>query len=266
VRVIVVGARGFVGSAVVAEARSRGLTTIARSAEDEPEGDAQAAIVFTSGLASGAAQQPQLAFRRHVYDAARWLAAPHHAFVYVSSTRVYDGAPSTRESTVLAVEPASADPYVSSKIAGESLALASSPHAIVVRLSNVAGPSTRSELFLSDVLRQAARDGVVSLRSTLDSSKDYIDVRDAAAWILDAATARAPRVVNLAAGRNTTHGELLAALAQVTPLRVVVAPGAPTVVVPSIDTAAVQAAFPRRLYDPVAELPGYFAAFQTEKV
>ena len=261
-RLTVVGSRGFIGSAIVAAARARGVVPLERSADDEPEGDPETTIVFASGVASGASADPAFAFRRHVVDAARWLAAPHRTFVYLSSTRVYDGAPSTHEATRLVLDPASTDPYVSSKIAGESLVLASAPDAVVLRLSNVAGPSTRSALFLSDVLRQAARNGVVELRSSLDSAKDYIDVRDVAAWTLDAAASRGPRVLNLATGRNTTHRELLDALAKVTPVRTIVAPGSPTVVVPPIDATRVQGAFPRRLYEPAAELAAYFAPFR----
>jgi nucleoside-diphosphate-sugar epimerase len=260
-RVIVVGARGFVGSALVAEARSRGLDVTPVSAKDVAQGDAGAAIVYASGVASGAASAPELAFRRHVVDAARWAAAPHQRFFYISSTRVYDGAPATTEETPLALQPADADAYVASKIAGEALVLGISPRTHVLRLSNVAGPSLRSGLFLSEILRQAASTGEVALRSALDSAKDYVDVRDVAAWALDAVVGGAPRVLNLAAGRNLTHGALLDALASCTPLRVRVAEGAPSIVVPPIDVTRLHAAFPRTPRDPLAELPGYFAAF-----
>jgi dTDP-4-dehydrorhamnose reductase len=182
--------------------------------------------------------------------------------LYVSSTRVYDGAEATGEGTRIGVLPGVSDPYVSSKIAGECAVLAASPRALVARLSNVAGPSVRSGLFLSDILRQAARDGTVQLRSALTSSKDYVDVRDAAAWTVDLALAGAPRILNLAAGRNLEHGELLDALARVAPLRVVVAEGSPEIIVPSIDAGLAQVTFPRALRDPLVELPGYFKAFQ----
>jgi len=260
--VIVVGARGFVGGAIVAEARARGLAVLERRTDDEAAGDADAAIVYAGGVASGAARDPQLAFRRHVGDAVRWAAVPHRSFVYLSSTRVYDGADATREDARVRVLPGGSDPYVSSKVAGECAVLAVSPRAFVARLSNVAGPSVRSELFLSDILRQAASEGIVRVRSALTSSKDYIDVRDVAAWTVDLALTGGPRILNLAAGRNLAHGELLGVLTRIAPVSVVVADASPEIVVTAIDAGLVQATFPRALRDPLAELPGYFKAFQ----
>ncbi|MGD1067461.1 MAG: hypothetical protein ABR975_11650, partial [Vulcanimicrobiaceae bacterium] len=105
--------------------------------------------------------------------------------------------------------------------------------------------------------------GEVHLRSTLISAKDYIDVRDSAAWTLDIGAAiGTPRVLNLAAGRNITHGAWLEALQALLPVRVVIAPGSPDVVLAPIDVERIQAAFPRTLRDPLAELPDYLSAFR----
>jgi nucleoside-diphosphate-sugar epimerase len=263
-RLVVVGARSFVGGAVVAEGRSRGCEVVERRAEDPADTDASTVVVYVSGVSFGASAQPLVAIRRHVIDAARWVAAPHRRFVYVSSTRVYDGAATTREDAVLAVRPGETDVYISSKVAGESIVLAHDADTVVVRLSNAAGPSTQSRLFLSDVLRQAVETGEVHLRSTLVSSKDYLDVRDAAAWTLDVASAEpgGERVVNVAAGRNIAHGTWLDALGALLPVRVMIAPGSPDVIFAPIDIERIQAAFPRRLRDPIAELPGYLDAFR----
>ncbi len=218
--------------------------------------------MYASGVAFGANAARREAFAAHVADASRWAWAPHAAFVFVSSTRVYDHAASTDEDAVLGVAPAHADAYVASKLAGEALVLGTDERARVVRASNIVGPSVRSGLFLSDIIRQAAQDGVVRLRSALDSSKDYLDVRDAAAWSLDVALAGTERIYNLAAGRNTTHAELLGALERAVPnLRVEIAPGSATGITAPIGNARVATAFPRALYDPVAEIPGYFTAF-----
>jgi hypothetical protein len=41
-----------------------------------------------------------------------------------------------------------------------------------------------------------------------------------------------------------------------------IAPGSPDVIFAPIDIERIQAAFPRRLRDPIAELPGYLDAFR----
>jgi nucleoside-diphosphate-sugar epimerase len=260
-RLIVVGARGFIGSAILSEARARNLEVSPRAADDVAQGDADATIVYVSGVASGAEASPMLAYRRHVMDAGRWAATPHRSFIYISSTRVYDGAKSTSENALLPVDPARATAYVNSKIAGESVVLGTSPRAHVLRLSNVAGPSVTSELFLSDVLRQVATTGEVALRSGLESAKDYVDVRDVAAWTLDIAVAGGPRILNLARGENITHGVLLRTLAASVTFRVTVADNSPTIVVPPIDVSRRRATLHRPARDPLAELGGYFSAF-----
>jgi 2'-hydroxyisoflavone reductase len=260
-RVVVVGARGFVGAAVAAEARARGLEVVERRADDAASSGEHDAVLYVSGVAFGANANPREAYRLHVVEAARWASAPHATFTYASSTRVYGDAPLAREDAPLAVVPGAGDAYVGSKIAGETTVLGGSPRARVVRYSNVVGPSTRSGLFLSDVLRQAAEDGVVRLQTALDSSKDYLDVRDAAAWTLDVALSGRERTYNLGAGRNTTHGAIADELRRIANVEVVVPPDAPTVVVAPIDVARVTAEFPRSPRDPLAELPGYFAAF-----
>ncbi len=240
----------------------RGLDVVSRRADDVADSDQDDVVIYASGVAFGANDARRAAFAAHVADAARWAWAPHRRFAFVSSTRVYDHASSTAEDAVIGLVPESADAYVGSKLAGEALVLGSDESARVVRLSNLAGPAVRSGLFLSDIMRQAANGGVVRLRSALDSSKDYVDVRDAAAWTLDVALDGDERVYNVAAGRNTTHGALLDRLAALVPgLRVEIAPGSATAVAAPIETNRITRAFPRALHDPLAEMPGYFAAF-----
>jgi nucleoside-diphosphate-sugar epimerase len=258
---VLVGARGFLGGAVAEAAMTRGIkVTPARAGDEAASGDADI-VVYVSGLAFGANTNPAEAYRRHVVDAARWASAPHASFTYVSSTRVYEGSDGTGEATPLTVTPGLGDVYVHSKLAGEIAVLDTTARGRVARVSNLAGGSVHSGLFLSDVLRQAATDGVVRLRSALDSAKDYLDVRDAANWLLDVAAKGTERIYNLARGRNTSHGELLDALAQIAGVRVEIPAGAPTVIVPPIDATRITSEFPRVVRDPVAELPGYFAAF-----
>lgn len=206
----VVGGRGFIGSSIARCASGQGYA-VDIFPHDEPRSASYDAIVYASGIAWGAQARPVEAYDVHVASVACLLSAVSaKRIIYVSSTRVYDGAPSTHENTPLVLEaPDRADIYRSSKIAGEALILSASPAASVVRLSNVYGPSFESGLFLSDILRQAATSDVVRVRTSEASEKDYVDVGDAARAIVELCSLESvERIYNIARGRNTTHGEI----------------------------------------------------------
>jgi nucleoside-diphosphate-sugar epimerase len=159
--------------------------------------------------------------------------------IYLSSTRLYRGG-SGREADPVAVRPAEADDlYNLSKAMGESLALHSGRRAVVARLSNVYGADFASENFLPSVLKSALGSGVVRLRQALDSAKDYVSVDDVAGALARLALADEVRgpIYNLAAGRNTTHGAILGAIARETGCRVEVEPGAPRAEFPILDVS-----------------------------
>ncbi len=135
-------------------------------------------------------------------------------FLYISSTRVYDGTSSTGEAQGLVLDaPDRVDVYRASKIAGEALVLSGHEDACVLRLSNVYGTSFDSGLFLSDILRQAATSGRVQVRTSETSAKDYVSVDDVAeAALALCALDRTERIYNVARGGNTRHGEIFSVL------------------------------------------------------
>ncbi|HTU82336.1 MAG TPA: NAD-dependent epimerase/dehydratase family protein [Candidatus Acidoferrales bacterium] len=266
-RVTVVGARGFIGGAVAAAARRRGDEVLEASHGDVETGRDLGTVIYCSGIAWGASEAPLEAYDAHVVAVARLLRdARYDRFVYLSSTRVYDASPATDEETPAAVRAdAAADVYVASKLAGENLVLAANPANRVVRASNTFGASLRSQLFLSDVLRQAVTTGRIQLRSALESSKDYVSVEDVAERTLDVASRGTHRIYNVAAGRNTTHRALIDAIRRVLPVDVEIAPGSPATTAQPIDVARVQAEFPFVPAEVCAEVPRLLQAFARER-
>jgi nucleoside-diphosphate-sugar epimerase len=261
-KLTVVGARGFIGSAVTSRAAEWEVRALRH--DEIPEGEALGHVVYCSGVAFGADRQPLQAYERHAWALARLLrTCTYERLVYVSSTRVYDGSSGTDETTAACLRSdAPGDVYALSKLAGEGIALAASLENRVVRLSNVYGPSVRSELFLSDILKQAVRTGRISLRSSLESSKDYVSVEDVADSILQIATASRERVYNIAAGTNVTHRSLIEAIRRSAPVDVEVAADAPATLVPAIDTRRLQAEFPFAPRSVVDDLPALVDAFR----
>jgi nucleoside-diphosphate-sugar epimerase len=264
-RVTVVGARGFIGSAVAESARAQGLDLVEARHDAVPASKYLGSVIYCSGVAWQADERPLDAYDRHVGAVSRILReCRYDRVVYLSSTRVYDGSNGTSEGDAIATHSDRlSDVYTISKLAGENLVLSASSENRVVRASNVYGASLRSQLFLSDILRQAASTGRVALRSALDSSKDYVSVADVATQLLRIASGSCSPVYNVAAGTNTTHRAILDVIGSVIPIRIEIAEGAPTLVVPPIDVRRTFAEFPiqsRRVLDDVPQLALAFKA------
>ncbi len=262
-RLTVVGARGFIGTHVARRAAAAGWNVVACSHDEIPD-EPLGTVAYCSGVASGAERRPAEAYRLHaqvplfIVERRIW-----ERVIFVSSTRVYGRAHSTSEEEPVPVRTDEiGDTYAASKLAGEAIVLSASPENRVVRCSNVYGPSLRSELFLSDVLRQAASTGRIAVRTAPSSSKDYVSVDDVAARVLDVASGSRHRIYNLAAGRNTTNEALLDAIARAIRVEVTIAPGSPSIVVPHIDVARVQAEFPFEPRDVLGDVPELVRAFQ----
>jgi nucleoside-diphosphate-sugar epimerase len=265
VRITVIGARGFIGSAIAAHAERAGHDVVACSHDAVPETEL-GTIVYCSGVAWGADAAPLEAYELHAAVPLRLLQTrDYDRAVYVSSTRVYDRSPATTEDTPAAILTAVAgDVYAASKLAGEGIVLAAKPQNRVVRASNVYGASLRSQLFLSDIVRQAVRTGCIDLRSSLDSSKDYISVDDLAALVLRIAAGSRERVYNIAAGCNTTHAALIEAIVGSSRVQVRVPDDAPTVNVPEIDVSRVMEEFSFVPRDVVDDIPDLIRAFRAD--
>lgn len=236
----VFGARGFVGRRLVQHLGQVGYEVREIVRGDESWRGLELGHVFYAiGLTADFRSRPFETMDAHVSVLADVLRASRFtSFVYCSSTRVYAGAESTDEAAPLRVMPADPDHlYNISKLAGEALCLGSGLKGVrVARLSNVYGEGDTSQNFLTSVLRSALESGVVSLQTALTSAKDYVSVDDVV-LALEAIAARGTEpIVNVAFGRNTSHGELMAAIHAATGASVRVAPAAREVTFPEIAT------------------------------
>lgn len=257
----VVGARGFIGSQLTAELRRRGYSVNELRCE-QPFSEPLGRVFYCSGLAAHANDSPFEAHLAHVFHVQRLLReGQYERLLYLSSTRVYDDAESTREEQALNIMPGvSGRAYVNSKIAGESAVL-SAPRTTVARLSNVSGPSTRSPLFLSDIVRQAVTSGIVQVRTTRSSEKDYITINDVVRLLIDIINDGNEKIYNVARGVNTDNGSIFDALEQCSGAKVHIADGARTIVTPPIAAERI-ARFGGALTDVLEILPEMVEAFK----
>lgn len=245
----VLGASGFIGRHLLAALSSTGdevsAPTRRQIADRSYLGDQSlGTVLYCIGLTADFRQRPHETVHAHVCLLNDLLASGlYEGLVYLSSTRVYAGAPSTAEEAPLQLSPArEGSLYDASKLAGEALCLHGGRDAKVVRLSNVYGHNPGSRNFLDSVLQDAASHGRVLLRTAPSSSKDYISVHSAVRSILEIARSGTASLYNVASGINRTHAAVAAALERLG-IEVGFAPEAAHVEFPVIDVSRLHAEF-----------------------
>ena len=189
------------------------------------------------------------------------------SFLFLSSTRVYARATSTREDAALPTLPADpSDLYNLTKLAGEALCLADPrPTVRVARLSNVYGAGMPAETFLGQVLAEGMTNGSVVLRQSPWSAKDYVSL-DAVTRLLPAiSTDGHDRLYNLASGHNTPHAAIAERLRGVIGWRTGFATGAPTLCGTPIDTTRITTEFGPITCDLLADLPALIPPEQEDQ-
>jgi nucleoside-diphosphate-sugar epimerase len=217
-------------------------------------------VVYAIGVTSDFRQRPFDTVAAHVCRLNEVLReCDFESLTYLSSTRVYHGLQGIAdENSRLTVDPQRPDElYNISKLAGESLALASGRPIKVVRISNVYGPGETSSNFLASVIREAAMTGSVTLETAPESAKDYLAIDDVVRWMEHVTLHGKHQLYNLASGENVTHRALALALSSVTGAKIYFAPNAPSVIHPPISTDRLASEFrvrPRRLWDELSNL------------
>jgi 2'-hydroxyisoflavone reductase len=231
-KLLVLGGTGFVGRTVVEEALTRGhqITVLNRGHRPPPPGvtaltgdrRTPTGLSALTGGSWDAVLDTWSAEPVAVRDAARALSGNAGHYLYVSSRSVYadaDTPPLTEDSPVVAASPdaADADDYAAAKRGAE-----------IAAEQNFAGPVllARAGLILGpyeDIgrlpwwLNRLARGGPTLAPGPHDLPLQYIDVRDLAAWLLDAAARRLTGAYNLVSPPgHTTMGELLETAGSVT--------------------------------------------------
>ncbi|MER5465278.1 NAD-dependent epimerase/dehydratase family protein [Streptomyces sp. NPDC002668] len=231
-RLLVLGGTEFAGRAVVESALARGweVTVFHRGRHEAPAGVTSLLGDRTApdGLAALAEGEWDVvvdtwsAAPSVVRDAARLLAGRVGRHVYVSSCSVYAWPPAAGNDETGPVVEASPDaievPYAEAKRGGELAVLDSfgEERSLLVRVGLIIGPWENIGR-LPWWLGRMARGGPVLAPGPRDTPLQYIDVRDLAEWMLDAAVRGLSGPYNLVSEQgHTTIGELLEACARAT--------------------------------------------------
>jgi len=249
-RFTILGASGFIGSALARALRTAGDDCIA------PERAAMGAllegntalghVIWCVGLTADFRERPFDTVRAHVCDLLPWLQQGRFdSFLYLSSTRVYGGCERAEETAALTVQPSRPDDlYNLTKLTGEALCLTQPRTDVrVVRLSTVIGERPDAHDFVAALLREGRATGSVRLRDHADSAKDYIALEDVVDLLPCIACAGTQRLYNVAAGSNLTHWQVAQSLAAPAGWRVICEGAAPPVIFPLIGTGRIRQEF-----------------------
>jgi UDP-glucose 4-epimerase len=220
--VVVTGASGFIGRAVVAELAARGEPVVAASRrpvadktpahalqiKDYAELEPPAAGAILVHLAEPrdiaavelAAESDEAQSRAVLTEL---LAKAWGHVVYISSAAVYGDQGEWARRPDDPVDPRGR--YASAKVAAERDVLARG--GAVVRLANVYGPGMAANNVMSEILAKIPRTGPLAVRDTAPV-RDYLWIEDVARGIAEVAVKRVAGIVNLGTGRGTSVGEL----------------------------------------------------------
>lgn len=267
----IIGASGFIGSHLLHALEEANHSVFAPDRGDVTwvdDGRQLGHVLYCAGLTTDALARPTEAAQAHVGLLAEVLAsARFDSLLYLSSSRVYSGAPIGAEDTRLTLDPGDPDDFFAwTKLAGEALCgNAGRADVRIARLSNVYGQDYGSGTFLSSIITDAVTQGVVTLLSGLDSAKDYVSVVDVCQALPQIAAHGTHRVYNVASGRNTTNGEIIESLAGASGCAWDVAPDAPIRRFPSIGVRRLRDEFGWASASVLDDMPALVASFRAHR-
>ncbi len=245
-RFTIFGASGFIGGHLSAYLKRGGhdVTAIARRKTPAKNTELGHAI-FCIGLTADFRSRLVDTVRAHVCLLAEFIQDyQFESFLYLSSTRVYGGAGSGNEESSLTVRPDADHLYNLSKLTGEALCLGQSSAGFrVARLSNVIGRGSAPINFLQAVIDEARQKGTVTLQTSAESAKDYIDIDDVCRALEFIALKGRRRLYNVASSISTSNREVASCIHRHLGATVAYASGARTVTFPSIDISRLRGEF-----------------------
>lgn len=242
----ILGASGFIGSALAASLRAHGHEVFAPARADPAVFQRRLGhVIYCIGMTADFRSKPFETVDAHVGVLAEVLArARFDSLLYLSSTRVYGNAARACEDAQLLVNPNDpSDLYNLSKLTGEALCRSCGKQGVrVARLSNVVGPDPDSPNFLSSLVREALA-GRIELRSDPASAKDYVLLDDVVDLLPAIAVAGEQWLYNVASGAAISHAQLVSRLVSLTGCQSAVVPGSPRFDFPEIDIARIRTEF-----------------------
>jgi nucleoside-diphosphate-sugar epimerase len=215
--VTVLGAGGWIGSALVADLQRKKRVVTALGRDDLEawlEGRQPVrSVIYAIGLTADFRQRPFATVEAHVSLLSRVLQRPGiKRLLFLSSTRLYARSPNTLETVPIpCISSDQSDLYNLSKLLGEALVLQDPrPEFKVVRLSNVIGAGQPINTFIGALQAEALNGNVVTIEQPANTMKNYVALDDVVRLLPLIAEQGQKRLYNLGSDRNTSHAEVAA--------------------------------------------------------
>ena len=205
-KILILGSRGFIGSALATHLKHLGHEISCAEPSDLPNLPGTFdVLIYAIGMTANFRKNFNRTINAHInilVDVVEWNKFRH--LIYLSSTRLYSNNLSSGESTDVRISGLNKDDfYNASKILGEMYSLHECNQPVsVLRLSNVIGNDYRSENFLTSAVREAKYTGHLELRSNKNVEKDFILLEDVLEVVARVIYQPVGGVLNVASGTN----------------------------------------------------------------
>ena len=219
-KILILGSRGFIGSALATHLEHLGHKI---SCTDPSEllnlSETFDVLIYAIGMTANFRKNFNRTVDAHInilVDVIRWNR--FHHLVYLSSTRLYSNNLTSQECTDVRISVLNRENfYNASKILGEMYSLHECNQPVsVLRLSNVIGNDFRSENFLTSAVREAKYTGSLELRSGKNVEKDFILLEDVLEVVTRVIYRPVGGVLNVASGKNLNLYEISKIVSSVT--------------------------------------------------
>jgi nucleoside-diphosphate-sugar epimerase len=215
--ITVLGAGGWIGSALVNDIQRQGRRVLPVNRSDLPawlvSAEPPGLVIYAIGLTADFRNRPYETAEAHVGLLSQVLQRQGlEQLLFLSSTRVYARSEDTRETALIPC--LSSDPsdlYNLSKLLGESLVLQDPrPDLKVVRLSNVVGIGQPISTFIGSLMVEARDKGRITILQSPDTAKDYVALADVVRLLPQIGNHGQKRLYNLGSGHNKSHADVAA--------------------------------------------------------
>ena len=261
----VLGSTGFIGSNLVSYLKSLGeeVATPARNAAFDSSQNL-GHVIYCIGLTADFRKYPLDTAEAHVSRLVEFLkVAKFESFLYLSSTRVYEGSNQAVEAQSLTVDPAKPEHIFNlTKLAGEAICMSQDNPAVrIARVSNVLGEDFTSENFIFSVMKDAAEKKSVEFRTTAETAKDYIWIDDVVSLLHKIAVDGKKRMYNVASGASLSNAAIAALITKISGAQTIFAANATKVSFPNINVQRISEDFQFKPTDVIPKLSALYTAY-----